>query len=133
MINLEDEFLFVLQNIEAIIASVYREHPDLADFQVDSALEALGRTYFGEATGKAPVLPKSPMAQQVYTAVKGVCDWRMGRADMVDETGQPLSQDDVVTREDILACLKRIRKSVKLWNKEGGSQGYLNYIRQFLG
>jgi hypothetical protein len=25
-------------------------------------------------------------------------------------------------------CLKRIRKSVDLWNKQGGRQGYLYFI-----
>ena len=33
---------------------------------------------------------------------------------------------------DILLCLERIRKSVKLWNEQSGRQGYLDYISEFL-
>ena len=30
------------------------------------------------------------------------------------------------------ACLKRIRKSVQRWNKEGGRQGYLTFVGRFV-
>lgn len=33
---------------------------------------------------------------------------------------------------EIVACLKRLRKSVQFWTKSGGRQGYLNYIVEFL-
>jgi hypothetical protein len=32
----------------------------------------------------------------------------------------------------IIACLKRIRKSVEKWNKQGGRQGYLTFVEQFV-
>jgi hypothetical protein len=132
MREFEEAHLDVLQNIEAVIVTVFKQHPQLADFQVDSALEALGRTYAGEVRGKAPVLPKSELAKEVYQAVRGVCEWRMGRENMIDESGQPLPSESAVTREEILGCLKRIRKSIATWNQKGGSQGYLNYVRQFI-
>jgi hypothetical protein len=78
------------------------------------------------------MLPKNPLAVEVYQAVKAICDWRMGRENMLDETGQPFPTDETLRVDEILACLKRIRKSIAMWNKEGGSQGYLNYIRQFI-
>jgi hypothetical protein len=34
--------------------------------------------------------------------------------------------------EVMTQCLKRLRKSLEHWTKEGGSQGYLTYISQFL-
>ena len=33
---------------------------------------------------------------------------------------------------EILLCLKRLKSSIRLWNGEGGRQGYLTYIRNFL-
>jgi hypothetical protein len=132
MSNFEEEYLEVLQNIEASIIAVYRTHRELADYQVDAAIEALGRTYIGEARGKNAVLPKNPLALEVYQAVKSTCDWRMGRENMVDETGQPLPSDEMISVDEVLACLKRIRKSISMWNKEAGSKGYLSYISQFL-
>ncbi len=32
----------------------------------------------------------------------------------------------------MIACLKRIRSSIQLWNKEGGRRGYLNFVSQFV-
>lgn len=133
MTDFDDEYLIILRGIESAIISIYHANRSLADYQVDTALEALGRSYAGEARGKPPILPKNLLAQQVYQAVKATCDWQMGRENIVDETGQPLPVDDAITIDEVLACLKRIRKSISLWNKEAGSQGYLQYVSQFLG
>ena len=37
-----------------------------------------------------------------------------------------------VSLDVIVACLKRIRKSIQRWNKEGGRQGYLIFIQRFV-
>lgn len=34
--------------------------------------------------------------------------------------------------DEIIACLKRIRKSIEHWNRRGGRQGYLNFASQFV-
>lgn len=34
--------------------------------------------------------------------------------------------------KEMLECIKLLKKSALLWNKELGSQGYLNYINQFI-
>jgi hypothetical protein len=127
----EEAHLDVLQNIESSILSVYQDHPELTDYQVDSALEALGRTYHREKIGGPAVLPKGDLARKVYDAVRLTCEWRLGRQQVVDEEQQPLSIEPI-SIDDLLEAFKRLRKSVKLWNKEGGSQGYLKYIRQFI-
>ena len=31
-----------------------------------------------------------------------------------------------------LLSLRRLRKSIRLWHKQGGRQGYLKYVREFL-
>lgn len=127
----EDMHLDILQNIEWSILSVYRDHPDLTDYQVDSALEALGRTYQREKSGGPPMLPKNELARLTYDAIKTTCDWRLGRQGAVDEEEQPINIEHV-TVEDIQSSLKRLRKSVSNWNKQGGTRGYLDYIKQFL-
>ena len=129
--RVEEEYQDVLQNIEMAISAFYREHPELIDFHVDAALEALVRTYQREKTGGAAVLPRPGLPQEVYQAVKTVCDWRLGRENVVDEEGQPMGVEPL-TVDEIQLCLKRLRKSIDTWTKRGGSQGYLNYIRQFL-
>jgi hypothetical protein len=127
---LEEEYLDVLQNMEASINAVYVENAALTDYEVDRALEALIKTYQGEARGKTPVPPRSPLSAQVYEAAQEACEMRMGRSPAF-EGWQELGVEPVPL-EVIVRCLKRIRKSIKLWTKQGGRQGYLNYIGQFL-
>lgn len=130
--GVEDEYPDVLMNIEMTIAAIFRDHPEMGDHHADAALEALGRTYQREKTGGAAVLPRPGLPQEVYRSVKAICDWRLGRENVVDEEGQPMSIEPL-TVDEIQMCLKRLRKSIDLWTKSHGSQGYLNYIRQFLG
>jgi hypothetical protein len=134
--SFEEENLEILQNIEWSILNVYRAHTDLTDYQVDQALEALTRSFqrekAGDAEGAAALLPKNDLPREVYLAMKLTCNWRMGREEaVVDETDQPI-QFDPVDIDTILACLKRLRKSLSTWNKRSGTRGYLDYIAQFL-
>jgi hypothetical protein len=131
----EDQYLDVLQNIEAAIVQVYHEHPELADSSVDRALEGLVRMYQTEARGRpAPVLRLHGLERQVYDAVKEMCDWRMGRTepDQQEPDEPALPPGTPKTVDEIAACLKRVRKSIALWTKQGGRQGYLDYITQFI-
>ena len=32
----------------------------------------------------------------------------------------------------IIACLKRIRKSINRWHRRGGHQGYLTFVDQYI-
>ncbi len=122
----------ILQNIEAAIVTVYRENGALIDANIDSALEALERTYIGEGHGRAAVIPPNPITRDVYDGVRAMCEWRLGRNLLETEAGQPGPTAEPVSLDIILACLKRIRKSLRMWTKEGGRQGYLHYIDQFL-
>lgn len=130
--NVEEEHTDILQNMEMAIVRVYRENDALMDANVDNALEALERTYVGELRGRAAVVPPNPMTRAVYEQVKTMCEWRLGRASFETEEGAPGPEIPPVSHEVILACLKRLRKSLRLWTREGGRQGYLNYVEQFL-
>lgn len=116
--NFDEQYLDVLQNIEVGIIQVYRKQPDLTDYNVEKAINALMCVYQAQVTGHAaPRLRLREIEQDVFNAVKVMCDWRLGKAAL-----EPV----------IVACLKRIRKSVVFWSKQGGRQGYLEYIAQFL-
>ena len=131
--RLEDEHLDILQNLESAIYSIYLDIPALTDFDIDSALEALVKTYQGEATGKTPALPRNPLSIKVYDAVQAACEFRLGRSPIpknLKKIGR--GKLEPVPVEVILSCLKRIRKSIQLWTKQGGRQGYLYYISQFM-
>ena len=136
MPSVEDEYLDVLQNIEFAIVSVYREKPDLVDYDVDKALNALWMGYRAEQQGKASDPPIfNANAQLVYDRVKAMCEWRLGRYMMeAEKDGNPVEVNPKPLRlDEIMACLKRIRKSIDLWTKQGGRQGYLYFIDNNIG
>ncbi len=132
----EDQYLDVLQNIESGIVSVWKKHPEMTDWDAQNAVEGLLRTYQAQARQRRePVLRLAPLAQETFDAVGEMCDWRLGRRALVRTDDKGKSEDiptDTVTLDEMIACLKRIRSSIELWNKEGGRRGYLNFISQFV-
>src|SRR5512141_1307935 len=121
----EEQYEDVLQNIESGIVQVYHQRPELSDWDVELALEALIQFYNAEARGKPIVLRELPGFQgEVVRAVHAVCEWRLGRGQVLDEHDWPMTLSVApLTTSDIAACLKRIRKSVQFWTKSGGRQG----------
>ena len=134
--EVEEQFEDVLQNIEAAIIGIYREHPEMVDWDVQKAVEALIRDYQAEAMGRpAPELTLKSLARQVYDAARMMCEWRLGREQLQgeDEKGKLESIPvEPKTSEEIVACLKRIRRSIEKWGQRSGQQGYLFYVNQFI-
>lgn len=132
--RIEDQYFDVLQNIETAIVAVYDDQPDLLDVEVLDAIDALIRTYAWEKDGRgAPTLRLSDRAQRVFDAARRMCERRLGRQSLNPGTAEREDAKlDGLTVSEIVLCLQRIRSSVRLWNKQGGRQGYLDYVRQFL-
>jgi len=133
-----EQYMDVLQNIEFGIVSVYKEHPELTDYQVDKAVDSLLRVYQAEVRSKAaPGLRLNDLETQVYERVKDLCEFRLGRQALDQpegEEGDAASETlPNLTVDEIIACLKRIRLSVKRWTKDRGRQGYLWFVSQYVG
>jgi hypothetical protein len=126
--------LDVLQNIEFGIVRVYRERPELTDWDALDAIEALIRGYTAESRGRSrPNIRLSDLSQLVFDSVETMCEWRLGREQPFVEGNQPLDvKMEPRTLDEIIACLKRIRKSIKRWTKESGRQGYLSFVSEFV-
>lgn len=141
----------VLQNIEFAIIQVFRAQPELTDYNVEKALSGLIRVYQAQVLERAaPNLRLRDIEQAVFDAVQHMCEWRLGHSDLAlpDPTTDDSTDENAViavrepvddmpdieplTTQEIVACLKRIRKSVNFWTKSGGRQGYLEYVEQFL-
>ena len=134
MANFEEDYLDVLQNIEAAIVSVYREQPGLLDYEVEKSLTALIRAYEAENQQRpfsAAALPSVP--QLIYERVHAMCEWRLGRAQpfhaQAGAGGPPLV---LLSLAEIIACLKRIRKSLQKWSQREGRQGYVRFVSEFV-
>lgn len=129
--SVEERYFDVLQNIEFAIVQVYRRHPDLADANVDRALEALLRAYNAELKERStPKVNLSATELEIRDDVRAMCEWRLGRVQPPDnETPKEITP---ITVDEIIICLKRLRSSIKLWTQDGGRQGYLTFISPFL-
>ena len=128
--NVEEEFEDVLQNIEFAVVSTFREHPDLLDFDVERVYETLIKEYARPAHGTSPTFPTEARAA-LYARVKHICDWRLGRGEIGD-TKSRMPAPEPITPEEMVACLKRLRRSVNMWTKRGGRQGYLEFVGDFI-
>lgn len=127
----EDDYLDVLQNIEFAIVSVYREQPELRDYAVMHALDALIQYYRAESRGQTRPQVNLPEKEAlIFQRTQQLCEFRLGRGSLGTEAAVLPTQDKTV--DEILACLRRIRKSVDRWNKHGGLQGYLKFASQFI-
>ena len=133
MRDFEEQYLDVLQNIEFGIVRVYHEHDDLVDFEVEQALNGLIREYQADQRGRVFDPPElAPLVREVYESVKYMTEWRLGRETPLKEGDVPFELPEPLALDEMIACLKRIRKSVRKWNKHGGRRGYLQFIEQFV-
>ena len=128
--KVEDEFLDVLQNLEISILAVYHEHPQLTDSEVSRTLHALSDGYVAETLGRRPRdFNLSHLEKELLSRVRDMAEWRLGRRSSPDENEESISETPPpLSTENMLACLDRILKSVRKWNKHFGVRGYLNFI-----
>jgi len=128
--KIEDEFLDVLQNLEVAILEVYADHPELSDSEVSRTLQALSDVYVAETIGRRPRdFNLSPLENKLFSRVNDMAAWRLGRRPSPGTDDIPTALPPITT-ENIIACLDRILKSVRKWNKHFGVRGYLDFIRE---
>lgn len=131
-----DDNLDILQNIEAIVIDIYRkDYPDLKDREVLKAYEALIQHQRQVARGRTPNPPEnlSDSEQMIFDAIQQVLEVRRELAPPSEKPQRFSLVNKSTSFEDtLLACLRKVHKSVKFWTKERGPQGYLNYINGFL-
>jgi len=122
----EEEFFDVLRAIETQVYNVYLDNPDVLDFHVDKALNGMVRTLQNEQRGKKPPALKLKNDEQtIYKLLQALSSLYLGKDDDV-------KPDHLLTIDEMVACFKRIQRSIKQMSGQG-RQGYLNFIKQFFG
>lgn len=130
MSGIEYRHMDVLQNIEFAIVEAYRADAALHDLDVLDAVEALVRHYHAEEEQRQP--PTANLAdrsRRVFISAQKMCEWRLGRSPLSAHAGMP---GTVIAVPEMVECLRRIRKSVRRWNRDGGRQGYLEFVSQYV-
>lgn len=132
--RVEHRYTDVLQNIEFGIVITYKNHPEMADTNVMRMQEALIDKYGAEKIGRLPRhFSLSQMEQALLENVRRMCEWPLGRGTLTGSVEKSMEiAPEPITIDEIVLCLKRILKSVKRWNKDGGKQGYLNFVTQYV-
>jgi len=128
--RIEDQYTDVLQDIEFSIVTTYRQYPEMANPDVTRTLEALIDRYGAEKIGRPPRhFSLSDVERVLLENVRRMCEWRLGRSTLKDSVE---IEPEPITIDEIVSCLKRILKSVKRWNEDGGRRGYLDFIIQYV-
>lgn len=132
----EDELLatyeHILHFIEDAVLSFYDEHADLSDHDVDKVYETINRTLQSELRGKTPPKIKlKPIQSELHEGLIKASRWLLGEGKLEDEEGVDVEVDEI-PKDDLAACYKRLRKSIKLWTADYGRQGYLDFLKRNL-
>jgi len=132
--RVEDQYADVLQNIEFSIVTTYKGSPEMSDPDVMRMLETLIDRYAAEKIGRpSQYFSLSDLEQALLENVRRMCEWRLGRGTLTDSPEKAKEiEPDPITIDEIALCLKRILKSVKRWNEDGGRRGYLDFVIQYV-
>jgi hypothetical protein len=127
---IHEDYQDVLQNLEFSVISLYRRNPEMTDHVALRAYEAAYERYRAEQRGHAPK-PRGLTGLDAETcdAICAMCEWRLGRDPGPDKKGPPV---EPITAEEMVACLRRLTRSVNLHTRRAGRQGYLNYVAHFV-
>jgi hypothetical protein len=128
IMDLTREYEDVLKDIETEVVKTWRTHREMTNYAVMRAYEAAIAHYNALARQQTPKPANlTGLEASLFEAIKDVCDWRLG---LVKYAERPAVKP--VPAEDMVACLRRLRKSVDFWTEQGGRQGYMQYIQRFL-
>ena len=130
----EEEYNDTLRSMELALVRVYRSDDSVLDWHVETAVNNLTRTYTAEQRKrKQPSFKMADQTKQAFANLQNTCEGWLGREQLLDETGNTIELDqNKLTIAEIIVCLKRIRRSINMWQKEGGRRGYFEFINQFL-
>lgn len=133
-LKFEDEYFNELLAIETTISRIYADNPALLDFHVDKALNGAVRTLSNQQRGrKAPTLKLKDDEQKLYDRFMELTEGQFKGGALTDEDGDEIGIElRSLTIDEMIACFKRIQRSIKLMSDQG-RQGYLNFIKQFFG
>ena len=126
-ISFEDQYLDVLQNIGFALLQSYDADPAMTDWDTLKALDTLIRFY---NKGNAPDL-KDPVFDAMNLP-KRCATFAWDAAASPIRTGIGQRSRCTLENEEIVACLKRIKRSVEKWQRQGGRHGFCGFMRNFL-
>jgi len=127
--QLLEQYKDILHFIEDAVISYYAENRELIDHDVDKVYDIIIRTLQHELRDRpAPKAKLSDLQNSLYEGLMKSARWLLGEGQLEDEAGQPVEVESI-PKADLVACFKRLRKSIKLWTADYGRQGYLGFLK----
>jgi len=128
--GIEKEYPDILQNFEATVVQFWDAEPDLLDLHVIEAYEVVGRRLSKQSLGQEFRFPSNldRRVLELSGRLYAVAEWRLLQSGPLEEGPDPVAVEPAV----LVECLKRLRQSANRWNREGGRQGYLNFVSGFI-
>ena len=128
----KDEDLPALREIESAVLQLWRGNPDMNNYDVRRAYEAAYRAARREARGQEPEdHGLSGVEADLYAAIRQACE-KLLTVGPEPMKGLPEGNTAPVERDQLSTYLRELGRSVERHTREGGRQGYLNFLRQFL-
>jgi hypothetical protein len=121
--------------IEFGIISAYRSNSEMTDRDAMVAVELLLETFQTQMEARDHDLPiPEGIAGEVYSMVKGLCEWRMGAGTLIDENDHPIENTlEKVSASDVISCLRTVHRSIAFWSNENGTfREYLTFTSRFI-
>lgn len=129
----EKRYLGELFELEAAILAVFHDHAELTDRQVDNAVEAVMDAVRAKQLGRSRrEFNLTDMEQAVFEQVWEACQRLQGAPQSQDAHIPNPFPCRICTLQEVADCLKRIRKSIRHWSKDGEPQEYLEIVAEYL-
>lgn len=127
----EEKYLAQLYNLEFAIMTEYKMNSQLTDYDVSFALEALIEFYKAEANNRiSRKFNLSESSERIFIFVETAGDLLIGKTHIENEENK--FTDIRITINELIDCLKKLKKSVERWTKIGGRQGYLEFVKHHM-
>lgn len=112
-----EKYVEILQPLETTVAVYYHENNTMHDFDVMHAYGQLLKYIKAKLTNyPLPQITLQGISLELY-------HYLFEQIELMEQS---------YTHHELQLALKQLEKSVKFWNREHGSQGYLNFISNYV-
>ncbi len=137
--NMPPEYLEpLLKDIETTVLELYNEFPRLADKDIESVYDKLLKYFKLCSRGlevEEPFVP-SERAQALLEEILNTIDNREEEdldTHIVNNPDMRLGEHTIPSLNHLyIIALKRLHKSARMWRKEHGVRGYIQFISRFI-
>ncbi|OGF48305.1 MAG: hypothetical protein A2452_12345 [Candidatus Firestonebacteria bacterium RIFOXYC2_FULL_39_67] len=127
----EDKYIDVLANLETNIVKKYKENSEITDYDVIRVVEIVIEIFNAEKAGRQPrSYSLSERESCIFDCVYAISGWSLGRAKLEEKRDV---NPNIKTVDEVVYCLKKIKKSAEKHSQSRGKHGYLDFITNFFG